>query len=651
MTFTLLLGLLLSQDPELPKTIPSASCTGAPVIDGIIHEQEWKDAKAIKFTMKFIGLNPASNSTRACVARFMNSANALYIALQVPDETLSKSLDPLELDFAMALFSRGAKLAPGDDRKGIGPEGLYVDKHVTGPGKDADDAQKDGEGASAYANGNFSFEWAIPLNCADPNDLQARPGDAVRFNLAYIDAFRADLQNTRIGGAYGSLDDSSGWGTIQLAGDVKDDGGLSTLGRRLTGVQRLKLLSAAGTRAVVEYACVDPTGTERQAKAKLFVPSALQVDSTTTAPLYYSAGYELDDVSAAAYVQRGWVVVTPHQIEANPLVRTSNCDAALLHLARSLPFVDDSRVVIGGGSAGGYMTLMLAAETFPLAGAAPDVPPVNLGYNAAYYLKQKSRIDASTPAVASIVPIIEQTARLYGDNTDDKTWYQHSPLPHLATITCPVSVIWTTADMLVPINQIGDSWVRSFDGKGFPREFTMDRLKLGVTQEVRARLTDVLPKDAYEVFVRPPPEGSARKGQPGGSKAVEMPVSITKPWSILILDEGAPEPMVDHLKFVVRPTREKFFGQVMTGKLSALQLTPLKLERLMDRYAGKEWLPSGGLRHLDLPEAERADVLRGLRTYVRAGVEHARTLAVLYEKLPPARKVLEPEVFRDLMKP
>ena len=35
----------------------------------------------------------------------------------------------------------------------------------------------------------------------------------------------------------------------------------------------------------------------------------------------------------------------------------------------------------------------------------------------------------------------------------------------------------------------------------------------------------------------------------------------------------------------------------------------------MDRYAGKEWLPSH-LKHLDFPARERADVIRGLRTYV-----------------------------------
>jgi hypothetical protein len=569
----------------------------------------------------------------------MNSANALYIALQVPDEKLNRSLDPIEIDFAMVAFARGKTVAPGDDRKGIGPDGLYVDKHVTAPGKDADDAQKDGEGASAHKDGVFSFEWSIPLDCRDPNDVQARPGDAVRFTLAYIDAFCADLKNTWIGASYGSLDDAAEWGTLQLAGDVKDDGKRSSLGRRLAGAKRLKVLSASGTRAVVEYGCIDPTGTERTAKAKIFVPSALQVDSTATAPLYYSAGYELDDAAAAVALSKGWVVVTPHQIEANPLVRTPNCDVALLHIARSLPFVDDARVMIAGGSAGGYMTLMLAAETFPLAGAAPDVPPMNLGYNAAYYLKQKARIDAKVPAVAGIVPIIDQVAKIYGENTDDKTWYHHSPLSHIPTITCPVSVAWTTADMLVPIPQIGDKWVRPFESKGFPADFTMDRLKLGVTQESRMRLTDVLPKDSYELWVQPPP---------AGAKTLELPVSVTKPWSILILDEGAPEPQVDHLKNRLGITRDKFTAQVLNGKIPVSQLTPTKLERLMDRYAGKEWLPAGGLRHLDTPEAEKADVLRGLKTFVKSGLEHGRAFFVLYDKLPPARKVLDPEALKEL---
>ena len=73
-------------------------------------------------------------------------------------------------------------------------------------------------------------------------------------------------------------------------------------------------------------------------------------------------------------------------------------------MVRAMPFVDDAHVVIGGGSAGGYMTLMLAAETFPLAGAAPDVPPVNWGYNAAYFFKQKDLIARPKGETASQGP-------------------------------------------------------------------------------------------------------------------------------------------------------------------------------------------------------------------------------------------------------
>src|SRR4029077_4895886 len=120
---------------------------------------------------------------------------------------------------------------------------------------------------------------------------------------------------------------------------------------------------------------------------------------------------------------RGFVVVTPRALEANPLVRTTNPDTALLHIARSLPFVDDARAIVAGGSAGGYATLMVAAETFPLAGAAPDVPPINWGYNAAYFLKQKDRIAPAKGETTSRIPIlygvgflIKDASKVYGED-------------------------------------------------------------------------------------------------------------------------------------------------------------------------------------------------------------------------------------------
>ena len=72
---------------------------------------------------------------------------------------------------------------------------------------------------------------------------------------------------------------------------------------------------------------------------------------------------------------------------------------------------------------------------------------------------------------------------------------------------------------------------------------------------------------------------------------------------------------------------------------SSDQLTMAKLERLLDRYAGREWMPTA-LQHLDHPESERADVMRGLSTYVAASAENGRTFSDLYGKLSADRRVL-----------
>ncbi|MBC7816625.1 MAG: acetylxylan esterase [Planctomycetaceae bacterium] len=651
----------------LPKTITSSPCRTAPEIDGRIGDEEWKDAKAIEFELPMLKVIAKVTAPRVCRLRVMNSANGLYVALSIPDETVNKSLAPLDFDLALLAFCRGKELAAGDDRKAVGP-GIFIDKHVTTPGKDADDKKQDGRAVMVHDQGTYSIEWAMPLDSGDVEDLRVKPGDAVRFNLAYFDAFQADLKETQIGTAYpGGLDRAGEWGTLQLAANVEHDGGVAFQGPvwvrklfesfRSVPANRLRLIETTrmpSTRqpvikALVEFTYRDPRGKETIGKGKLFFPETLQ-EPATSRPLFFGAGYELDDASAAGHVERGFVVATPRALEANPLVRTINPDAALLHIVRSLPFVDDARVVIAGGSAGGYATLLLAAETFPLSGAAPDVPPVNWGYNAAYFLQkergQKQRTDApKTPVFDVIIPIVKQGLGVYGDDTSGETYFRNSPLAHLETITCPVSVYWTTADMLVPIDQVGPKWVRPFDAKKFPAEFTFDPTKLTTSPAGRMRVVEVLKETDYELFELSEETVKQRLAQTQSSKQpAELPFSADKRWSITILDEGAPEPQVGHTKYPVPWSQRKFIDKALATKIAAEQLTSAKLERLMGRYAGQEWLPSGGLTHLDDPESERSDVLRGLKTYVAVSPDHARMFADLYAKLPASRRVLPAEI-------
>ena len=143
---------------------------------------------------------------------------------------------------------------------------------------------------------------------------------------------------------------------------------------------------------------------------------------------------------------------------------------------------------------------------------------MNWGYNGAYFFKQlenaapktggalqtfpRSLLSArcSAPAVPSTAPI-----------TMIENWFAHSPIAHVPTITCPVSVYWTTADMLVPMNQIGARWVQPFrevevpgrlhDGPGRAHEQPRRPAEHSSTSS---------PEGDYEVFNLNVPEGTAR---------------------------------------------------------------------------------------------------------------------------------------------
>jgi hypothetical protein len=661
---------------SLPKAVDAASCLTGPTIDGMIDASEWRDAPPLTFEIRMIRIDPAATEMRTCELRVMNSANALYVALRVPDSTVDNSLAPLKLDAAVLAFCRGDQVRARDDRKVIA-QGIYRDKFVLAPGKDdGDDAQQDGRGAMTRDKGICSFEWAVPLGSSDLDDLAAKPGDSFRFNLAYFDALQLPITSTTIGGVFSvRLDQADEWATLRLAGNVKDDGGTAFQAPAWVKqvAERLKSFSPARLRVISETLVVQPgpptakvliafsyrdlEGKEKEARAKVYLPRSVLDAGNRRAPLFFAAGYELPDGAETDYVKRGWIVVSPRELEANPLIRNINPDVALLHLMRAIPWVDDARVAIGGGSAGGWMTLMLAAETFPLAGAVADVPPVNWGYNGAYLFKQldltgpsAGTAAAKVPALFAVGTLLKPCLNVYGGDFNGPDWFAESPLAVVSTITCPVSVYFSTADVLVPINQVGARWVQPFDSSQFPERFTMEPDKLMTGREGRLRLLDVLPEEAYEVFTLPVPAGTSRHnilGQPARPTTCELPTSVRKPWSIAIIDEGPPVPNIDHRKYALTPTRHAVWDRVATGTVEPAQLTALKLEQLMDRYAGKARSASR-LNHLDYPDSERADVVRGLKTYVASSAASLQKFAALYVRLPASKRLFSPELLNEL---
>lgn len=392
---------------------------------------------------------------------------------------------------------------------------------------------------------------------------------------------------------------------------------------------------------------------------KFFLPPVL-ADPGVRVPLLHVAGYEIDADGAMEYLKEGIAVSTIHDHEFNPLSRGPKLEWALLHAERRLPFVDDARVFIQGGSAGGYMALMTASETFPLVCVAPLVPPVNWAYNASYIAKSKgvalSHREGSEepwlPVLATVSTITDQIEVPYGADTEAPVFFNLSPVRLIDGITAPVLTAFSTADMLVPIDQVSEDFIRPVDRADFPEGFTQDLFDLLDRSAQRIRLLDVLASDRREIFMETVPEDAGRYKADltidGESKSLPLPFSRTRQWSIVIIDEGAPEPHVGHFKYGVDPEFSVFWHWALDQGIRTDQLTPGKLALMMKRYQGVQPLdflvtPAEGAPYtgqlLDFPQAERADVLRGLITFARDDTA-ANHLAEVYSALPAALKGL-----------
>lgn len=666
---------------ELPREFLSASCTKAPAIDGANTAGEWDEARKYEFLMP-MGSASSVASTAKVVLYLMNSASDLYIGMQVEDDSAQASLEPVDLDLFAIGFCKGASLEAGDDRRFVA-QGLYGDKYFVSAGQDADDTQKDGEGTMVWGKGAWFMETRIPLASGDTQDLQARPGETLKWNLVFGDNFKENLTGTAVGGLFsGDMDNAISWGYLKLAGDVTEAVAPSApewlealfpwTGEPDEFAHRLQRLEAKplavngeqGGEVTCKFIYPEIDGTITEGLIKFFLPPQAS-EPGVKVPLLHYAGYETDAGGVMPFLELGCAVSTVHANGWNPLSRGPNFEWAMMHAERRLPFVDDGRVFVRGGSAGGYMTLMVASETFPLLGASPDVPPTNWAYNAAFIGKNKAIAGTLKPGtdqpqlpVTFIVSqITDQAEARFGSDWEAPAYFNLSPVRVIEGITAPVLGIWSSADMLVPIQQVSPDYVQPYVKADFPEGFKMGMEELLARPEERLSLFDVVPASNRRVFVIPAPEG-AGKLQPDGSvvdgthKPIEIPFCETVQWSIVIVDEGAPEPHIGHFKYALGPDVMPFIKWILRTPVQPGQLTSAKLELLMRRFQGLQQYqfnvetPEGEpyqARMLDFEQAERFDVVRSLLTFAQDDACATR-LAQLYAGLPSERRALGPRL-------
>jgi hypothetical protein len=451
------------------------------------------------------------------------------------------------------------------------------------------------------------------------------------------------------------------------------EGAFDDLGGRLIDVTVEEEVLDDGDRigvATLRFNAEDFRGQPYEAKAKLFLPSALVDGDLERAPVWQNCGYQLQDKFAPAHVRRGRVVVTPcdpqgHEVFPfhNPLCRGPNTDYVLAHLVRGLSFVDRTRIVYGGGSAGGYAALLVAAEAFPAVAVVANVPVVNLTYQGAYMIYNCPRIASDPPAEHPLMGVLMTMfkefidrgwAAGYGLDVSAPGWFEHSPIAHLERITGPAAVCFSTADFLVPIEQVGAE-VAAATLADLPEGVLMAAGDLTSDPRAAVRLLDVL-GDAADVHMVGVPEGAvlSRLDQidftmstPQPSIPVAAASAAGQQWLVTIVDEGPTVFGIGHTRHNMEPDFDLFIDHAFAGGIGVEQLTAAKLEQLLDRWSGVEWL-APPFHHLDRPAAERADVERGLRLYCSASPAHAQRFAHLYSAVGEARHVLPDGLVHEL---
>jgi hypothetical protein len=274
--------------------------------------------------------------------------------------------------------------------------------------------------------------------------------------------------------------------------------------------------------------------------------------------------------------------------------------------------------------------------------AMPDVPVLNWGYNVDYHRHNDRRSRAlesaggpapPTPRWHDFMTTADRSAEALGADTAAATWWSVSPLAHLDVITCPVSAFFTTADLLVPIGQVGRGLERPPQVDDFFEGFAQDPDAVSEAPASRRRLLDMLPPESVTLRWLDVPPGTARldvDNPPEQYARIELPPAETQ-WTVGIIDEGAVDAGVAHFKYAVQVDRGDTLRRYVMHPVAAEQLTGAKLRRLMHRLRGDEWLD--GLVRLDYPDADRDDVLRGLITYCAVPGATAR-LRALYAALP-----------------
>ena len=203
-------------------------------------------------------------------------------------------------------------------------------------------------------------------------------------------------------------------------------------------------------------------------------------------PLIYIPHYEIDEntVDFHQYMNHGWAVASPvfsneynSEVTGNDLVFNN----AALYYIRHMNGIDKERIAIVGGSAGGYMSLMLNMLQMGTCASIANSPIANVYYNLYVYFHACDELNKASSFNSITMPIQMLISKSFRPNLDNfpdvcdaDRWAALSPVGLAKCISNPIVVNHYTGDILVPVDQITKKYTYSERNKAFPIDFPIE---------------------------------------------------------------------------------------------------------------------------------------------------------------------------------
>ena len=325
-------------------------------------------------------------------------------------------------------------------------------------------------------------------------------------------------------------------------------------------------------------------------------------DAEGDIPLIYIPHYAAEENSKdfIGYIKKGWAVASAYQFrsEYNGTLATDDLvfNNAALYTLRHMDGIDKEKIALVGGSAGGYMTLMLSGLQMGSVCSLANSAIANSYFNAHEYFPACDEVNRHSGLLNVTMPIQCLVSKSFQpvnkiiDDTDTARWEAVSPVSLANAISSPLVMTHNTSDILVPLDQVTHKHVYAHNDGTLPEGFDCHMASdyPGILSKTFEEEAD--PDQLTMNYIQP--ENMIVSG--------DLPYS-DKRITLDIIDDGAPTAKGSHANPSLKGGFDSFpYLEEMMNKMLAQteKADKNKLILLLERYQGKS---------LALPAHENVD--------------------------------------------